>query len=352
MTLGRVTALFALAAALVVSAAAAERQEEPQGKVVFVRAQPGIRFPYTVMEIDLASGRERVVARLPLSLVPASWSPDFRRLALVTVCVGGSGNGCHTIGPLYIFNVVTGRLRRVLHVNAAVAKWSPDGRLIGVAGDLRQRSGVFLVDPAGRKRPRLIVRGGRAISLSWSPDGSKIMYGWIDGQVPYTCCGLILAVDRQGRHRQEVTAGTTQGVESIWAPDGRHVAFTAAIGPSGVWIVDLGGGGTRVLTQTPDRVVSWSPDGSTIALKRLLRDGGQQLVLVDVYRTGEQPIAANGAYAAWSPNSQAVVYTNTDTEGTHLYLANRDGSSVRQLTDGPVSDTWPHWVTSEAAPRR
>jgi Tol biopolymer transport system component len=351
MRVGRITVLFLLAAVLVVSGASAEGPDEPQGTLLFVRAEP----PFTldpdrsVIELDIASGRERLLARLPHRLFPTTLSPDFRQLALFRVPPVGKPGA----GPLFVLDLATHRLRRLLRTGAEYGAWSPDGRFIAVVGSLHQRSGIILVDARGRNKPRLIVRGGRPLGVSWSPDGTKIMYGWIDDEIPYTCCGLKYVTDRNGRHRHLVVdGGTAQGVDALWAPDGRHVAYSVyAIGSLGIRIVASDGTLERMLTRTSERLWSWSPDGSTLAVSR--QDIGQlRLMLVRVDGSGERTLATNTAYAAWSPDSRALVYSKADTIGTHLYLVGADGTGPRQLTHGGVSDGWPQWRPRETSPRR
>jgi Tol biopolymer transport system component len=336
--------LCVVAAALVVSVASAKGPTDPTGTVVFLRAEP----PFTldpqrsIVELDLASGHERRLARLPQGWMPTSWSPNFRRLALIRDTRGKPPLG----GPLAVLDLATGRLRQLLRLGAVAASWSPDGALIAVAGSLHGRNGVILVDPSGRKRPRMIVRGGTPLGVQWSPDASKIMYGWIDSQIPYTCCGLKYVVDRQGRHRRlVVNAGRAQGVDALWAPDGRHIAYSVhGIGSHGLWLATSNGTVERQLTKLPDQLSSWSPDGSTLAVSRQAADGQgkPEFVLVRVDGSGERSIDTNTFYAAWSPDSRAIVYSKTDPTGIHLYLVGADGTGMTRLTTGAVNDGWPY----------
>lgn len=52
-----------------------------------------------------------------------------------------------------------------------------------------------------------------------------------------------------------------------------------------------------------------------------------------------------GADAAWSPNGQRIAF-EADPNGDgnlEVFVADADGSNVRQLTDAPGADFWPDW---------
>lgn len=346
--------LVAAAVLLASGAMAGGRDEEVRGKVLFLRTeQRGGSVTSTMVAVDVATREEQDVVRLPRLLRPGSWSPDFRRLALVAACVGGPGHGCQTTGPLYLYDVGTVRLRRVLRVSASVAAWSPTGRWIAVAGRLGDRSGIVLVDPRGRTRPRLIVRGGTPLDLYWSPDGSKILYGWVDRKTPHICCGLKYVVDlHTGRHRLVVNKGTAQGVDALWAPDGRQIAYSvygSGWGKAGLWVANSDGTRPSQITPFPDELLAWSPDGLALALSRHPFNGEQgptELILIGL--GGMPTFATNVGSATWSPDSQWIVYSKTEPTGTHLYLAAADRRETKQLTFGPASikDSLPQWVPS------
>ena len=70
--------------------------------------------------------------------------------------------------------------------------------------------------------------------------------------------------------------------EIKWSPNGRYLAFPAALegDSSDLYIYDSGGGNIRRLTTGPDHVgpIWWSPDGSTIIMSEISKDGGYPYV--------------------------------------------------------------------------
>jgi Tol biopolymer transport system component len=208
----------------------------------------------------------------------------------------------------------------------------------------------MLLDPLGRKSPRMIARTENVLSLAWAPDGSKIMYGKIDGK--YSCCGIVYMIGRNGGNdRFLVDTGIAQGpgviARAIWAPNSRLIAYgrsNLGLLLPGLRLVDLDRTEYRI-TQTHDIPMSWSPDETTIAVSRLHAVGKPQLVLVRIDGTGEQLAATDASEPVWSPDSQSLAYVGSDgTGGHHLYLVDADRAAVKQLTHAPGYDTWPHWV--------
>jgi Tol biopolymer transport system component len=366
MGLGRLAGLLAIVVALSVSAAFAGSSGESRTLVFLRAAAPYAGFPscpprWTVMQLDVASGQERMLSRLPRSSVPASWSPDFSRLALWRLT-----SSCSAVEGLFTFNLATRRLRRLLpaprrprRFASAIdspaawvglqADWSPDGRLIAAEGGLGPGYGLMLLDPFGRKSPRMIARTENVLSLAWAPDGSKIMYGRISGK--YSCCGIVHTIGRNGRNdRFLVDAGIAQGpgviARAIWAPSSHLVAYgrsNLGLLLPGLRLVNLERAEYRI-TQAHDIPMAWSPDGTTIAVSRVQASGAPQLVLVRVDGTGEHLAATDASEPVWSPDGQSLAYVSSDGTGGHLYLVDTDRAVVKQLTHAPGYDTWPHWA--------
>lgn len=112
-------------------------------------------------------------------------------------------------------------------VAAHTVEWSPDGRLLALGaftatGDRRQH--VYTV-PAGGGHLRRIVDEEVLDGPAWSPDGRWLAYSTYEGK--------IWRVHPDGSGRQLI--GEAPGEEPrslLWAPDSRHLAYTAAPPPS------------------------------------------------------------------------------------------------------------------------
>lgn len=149
--------------------------------------------------------------------------------------------------------------------------YSPDGAEIAFTSN---RLGVatpqIYVMPAGGGDARLLSpyrygQGGYFTDPDWSPTSSKIAFaGRIRGR--RTLHQILVADTRTGDSRLVQLTREGDNQDPSWAPDGRHIVFTAE---RGVYVVDSGSGRIRLLVgvrgaraEDPD----WSP--------RLVPQGG------------------------------------------------------------------------------
>src|SRR5688572_16402959 len=91
---------------------------------------------------------------------------------------------------------------------------------------------------------------------------------------------------------------------------------------------------------------NWSPDGKFLACaaKRGPRD---DILIVDVKRNKEVKrieVELSGVTApSWSPDGTQLVFTGYEGGLSDLYVVNRDGSGLRQLTEDKYADLHPVW---------
>jgi Tol biopolymer transport system component len=154
--------------------------------------------------------------------------------------------------------------------------WSPDGTRIAVWGDSHepgiQPSKIVLMSIYGQDRVEL----ADGFMPSWSPDGSQIAFiGWTPGDDGnhdvYT-----IKVDGTDLTRLTETPGpsSVQETSPDWSPDGSKIAYGYA---GSIWTMNADGTGeTRVTPGPPgfdpfgsDDFPSWSPDGGRIAFARV-----------------------------------------------------------------------------------
>jgi Tol biopolymer transport system component len=227
---------------------------------------------------------------------------------------------------------------------------SPDGRWIVFYGAERFASGgtpndfdVQLMRSDGSRRRFLTRTRARETGPRWSADGRSIFYVRRASETRPTA---IWTMDRTGRHRRFLTAGSSPRP----APDGRRLLYARETsGQSELYLLDLRTRRTRRLTYTRDdeSAGGWSPDGRRIVFTRFAATSPAADVFVAnadgtrvrrLTRTRGQDVAAG-----WSPDGRRILFTSERDGREQVYVMDADGSRQRNLsrsTLGSIATAW------------
>ena len=271
--------------------------------------------------------------------IAATWSPDGRRIAFVTVC-------CRSpVIEVNVMNADGGGQRKLSRYGGFETGlwppvWSPDGRRIAFVrgrgahkyGNAERDSDIYLANADGSGRRRLTQSPQRDGDPVWSPDGRRlafvrVRYGVGDRLLGFGDIYLVNA-DGSGLRRLvraisplvRMPGGPTWGFSAnpAWSPDGRRIAFVSnRDGSDDIFVVNADGSGLRNLTRSRgnDHDPVWSPDGRVIAFQ--------------------------GHRARPSEQERAVCRGHCDRE--EIYTVNADGSGLRRLTRNWGGDGAPAW---------
>ena len=123
-----------------------------------------------------------------------------------------------------------------------------------------------------------------------------------------------------------------------------------------LYVVDVNGGGTRVLTRTAfvaspkfNSPPAWSPDGRAIAFLSVRRHNEdvyvQDLHGDQLHRVTRQP--ADDLEPAWSPDGHEIAFVSDRDRSpggrAELYVVNADGRGDQRLTHDNVEASSPAW---------
>jgi TolB protein len=119
-----------------------------------------------------------------------------------------------------------------------------------------------------------------------------------------------------------------------------------------VFIADYDGENQRQVTANRSLNINstWSPDGRSIVYASYRR-GAPNIFVANIYQGTSEELtkdASNNFLPVFSPDGTRIAFTSTrDGAGnSELYVMNRDGSSVRRITNHPAADTSPTWSPS------
>ncbi len=134
---------------------------------------------------------------------------------------------------LYLMNRHGTRVGTVIRngVRPGTPAWSPNGTWLAVTGD----SGLYVVHPDGTRLHSLRSDsfGSNPVQPAWSPDGKTIAYSEED---------ILVFVNAKTRAAREIKIPNVRfefGDSLSWAPDGRRIVFSAMSGKRpGIYVGD------------------------------------------------------------------------------------------------------------------
>lgn len=259
----------------------------------------------------------------------SAWSPDGTKLAFVSTRDGNE--------EIYLVNADGTGLRRLTNHAAADNQpaWSPDGTKIAFTSARTGAGDIYLMTITGTGVPTPTRRTTNTAGDSnpmWSPNGLYITY---EGSVS-TNPEIYIIGATSGSPIRLTNRNGIDGAP-FWSPDGSKIAFRSAYNSATdqIWIVNTTSPYTltKLTTLGTNFFISWSADGAKI-LFQSDRSGNVDIFTMDANGANQTNLtnsAANEAYAIWSPDARQIAYRLTND----IYMMNRDGSNVRQLTNTP-----------------
>jgi hypothetical protein len=205
--------------------------------------------------------------------------------------------------------------------------FAQDGQVRLSGDDGRIAPADFALLPA-RARVRLSRVGGRA---AWS-DGTHLWVSAPPGGEP-----RLLAVE-------------SRVLDLVWSPDGRRLAYVAAVGnlAPALWVADVDGEeAPNLLVQGKEEVFSpptWSPDGRALAFSRTPLGAGtapsSDIWLVNADGKDLRPLLRNDleeSNPAWSPDGRHIAF-NRAGDVWVLDLTRSFSSTDRPVGGSPTPD--------------
>jgi Tol biopolymer transport system component len=253
----------------------------------------------------------------------AAVSPDGRLLAYDTAPFGPN-----KVVTLSIFDLESGRKVTVRSKPVADLRWSPDGSTlaftVAVCEDLpactRQHWRIEAISADG-SRTWTVFDEPTAIAtiLNWTPDGTRVRFGTVDGPDGMSPVTLHeAAADGSGNL---VLGALPVGAEPSWSPDGTRLAWLVSGGRTEadsfveLWVGSTHGQNATRLFASGAGIVNgsgptWSPDGHLLAFGYTV--GATSAGVADVIGadgTGLHQVASVEGPLAWLPATSAPTFT-------------------------------------------
>ena len=153
--------------------------------------------------------------------------------------------------------------------------------------------------------------------------------------------------DYDGENQRQVTTNRSLNINSVWAPDGRSLAYTSyRRGAPNIFIANIyeGTGGELTKAAGQNWLPSFSPDGTRIAFSST-RDGNPEIYVANrdgsnLRRLTNHPSADTSP--TWAPNGTQIAFTSDRTGTPQIYAMGADGLGLQKITSESYADrpTW------------
>jgi Tol biopolymer transport system component len=195
---------------------------------------------------------------------------------------------------------------------AAAAAWAPDGSRIALWS--YRGSGIWLMDPDGGNRRKLVRGGGPA----WAPDSRRLAF-FDPGEPSEISEGNLWLIGADGSGKRLLSKGVLQYLHHsvLWSPRGDRLIFlrkarkpVQPYGEADFYLLDLEGR-RETLRARSALPLAWSQDGKQILFARQLQVGPDTAIGIYIGSadgTDERLVAVTdeedikiGSYPVWQP---------------------------------------------------
>jgi len=317
-----------------------------------------------------------------------AWSPDGRRLVF-----SNSPFGMGLVSPpsaIWIANADGSGIRKLTQRGCDLKKqerhgcaldaaptWSPNGSLIAFShrpesfpptGDWSTELQVMKAD--GSHLRTLVKCHGilcnQVFEPAWSPTGDRIAF--VEKVEHDPGIQVTRLSGKTSTIRTCAGARCEYPFEPTWSPDGSRLAFYGGYVDSEIWTIGSDGSGLRRITRGAQCCLAWIERGAlpgqtppktstgnahlhlagTIAFDDT--DQGRSepelslLSLATGHVAGMRVAPSLAVQPSWSPDGRQIAFGGQrGNENTNIYLANRDGSHLQELTHLRGGATQPVW---------
>jgi TolB protein len=180
-----------------------------------------------------------------------------------------------------------------------------------------------------------------------SPDGKQMIFiKLLEGHEQ------LFIADADGRNEKQITRDSSDKEDPAWSPDGRQLAYIVTGAKNAMHVMAIDGSGDRVISPPGQSPIhpEWMPDSRSILYCTDDDLHPPQKNAAEIYRvdvaTGRVATVISGGvntYPVPSPDGTRIAFRKMLDTNSEVFVANIDGSGIRNLTNNPTFEGWPAW---------
>jgi len=213
--------------------------------------------------------------------------------------------------------------------------------------------GMLCASPAARPADPLAfpiqLTHSQNFDPSFAPDGKRIVYvSLIAGREE-----LVIS-NPDGDNPLQISHDSADHEDPAWSPDGKLIAYTyISKNEERIFVMQADGTGAHAISAAGKRTIhpEWSADSTRVIYctdddLAPPRKNNADILVTTLSSMATVTLITGGinTYPTWSPDMKHLAFRKIiGEENSEVFIADGDGTHLRNLTNNPFFDGWPAW---------